>query len=151
MILLSFSLEGASVGDGFARALHSLGHHVIVDQRRVYASDEEVPLLMQNLRRSEVFVSIATSSEITNDPWIFFELGLANALGKKVLLATNSPRVGRECGFLPEAAEIIPCSVDALVSRLGNGCWKSTAQGSTGAPDLMSLSGEYPQRQLRYG
>lgn len=134
-VLLSFSLEGSSIGRSFLEVLEVMGCEVTLDQRRLYAREQEIELLTRKLYCSDALVVISMPGELSADSWIYFELGLASGLGKKAILATDLGDVAGGASFLTAAAKVIPCTTEALCDGLARPRVPASRDGVTNATE----------------
>lgn len=68
----------------FAQSLQRRGANVWLDELQVQAGEPLREALEEGLRNSDMIVAVL-SEESVNQPWVFFELGAAVALGKRMV------------------------------------------------------------------
>jgi hypothetical protein len=83
-IFISYSHKDASWARSFAKALSKRGLEVWFDEFRVKAGESLRDALESGLRSSDVFVTLI-DAEHPNKPNLFFELGAAIGMGKRVV------------------------------------------------------------------
>jgi len=83
-LFISYSHSDADWARSFAQALSKRGFAVWLDQFRVRAGEPLRDALESGLRNSDVFVTLI-DAEHPSRPNLFFELGAAIGMGKKIV------------------------------------------------------------------
>ena len=116
-IMLSFSLQGSRVGKEVAQRIAAEGMASTNELRRWFADDVTIEAALFSMRTAAACVIVAVGNEINDDPWVAYEVGLANGIRKKVfLLMYDGSRSTYSAPFW-EVAEVVT-SISDLIRRL---------------------------------
>ncbi len=83
-VFVSYSHKEAAWAKEFAQALSQRGLQVWIDQLAVQAGESIREAVEKGLRESDIFVTLIDPSTLSS-PSLFFELGAAIGLGKRVV------------------------------------------------------------------
>jgi hypothetical protein len=116
-VTFSFSIDGAPLSKKLAEAATALGFRVVLHQRRERVMDDHLELLKTHFADASALVMIVMPSDIV-DATLGFELGVANALGKKAMIVSDDAAALVPGPFLSQTAEILPSAVSGVAARL---------------------------------
>jgi nucleoside 2-deoxyribosyltransferase len=84
-VFLSHSRRDANLAAGIASDLQRYGVEAVVDES-ITAGDDLRRTINSAIRRADAFVIVVTSPDAAASSWTSYELGMAEALGKPILL-----------------------------------------------------------------
>jgi hypothetical protein len=85
-IFISSSHRDAEVARQFGAALENLGMHAFNADQELHAGEDWRKTIQAGIRRSDAVIILAVTPQSLNSSWMSYEAGLAETLGKQVVL-----------------------------------------------------------------
>lgn len=85
-VFISYSRRDADLANSVAAALERLGFHALDPGRELQPGDDLRKAIRAAIKRSDAVVMLVASPQSLASSWSLYEAGMAEALGKKVMV-----------------------------------------------------------------
>jgi hypothetical protein len=106
-IFISWGLRSARSGAAIVSKLESAGHNLRSFAAEFSSASNPHSKIAQALADADICFLVCEPSEFIDNPWLPYELGLANAMGKKVYIYSPVSKCDWPIEISPAVAEFI--------------------------------------------